>query len=239
MSDAMKKMAIFVEGLTELRFVDRLLREIVAERSLEIVHAKASGGARGSRRMLSVSAKTKAQAARKFFFLIVDSGTDNRVGSDIRDNYEAMAAQGFSSIVGIRDVRPDFSLAELPKLRRGLCYRLKTKPIQVLFVLGVMEIEAWFLAEHSHYSRVHPAITPLRIQADLGFDPICDDMQLRLNPAQDLNDSYALEGLAYKKKTAHIQRTIDALDYAAIYCDHPKKFPDVANFIIVLDAFLV
>lgn len=235
----MKKMAIFVEGLTELKFIDRLLREIVTDRSLQIIHAKASGGARGSRRVLRVAPMHGVQLARNYFFLIVDSGTDNRVGSDIRDNYESLAAQGYSSIIGVRDVRPDFSFAELSKLRSGLCYRLKTKPIQVLFVLGVMEIEAWFLAEHSHYSRIHPAITPLRIQADLGFDPICDDMQLRVNPAQDLHDSYALEGFAYRKKSAQIQRTIDALDYADIYCDHPKKFPDVANFLNALDAFLV
>ena len=35
----MKKMAIFVEGLTELKFIDRLLREIVSEKKLEITHA--------------------------------------------------------------------------------------------------------------------------------------------------------------------------------------------------------
>jgi hypothetical protein len=235
----MKKMAIFVEGLTELKFVDRLLREVIAERNLQIAHARASGGARGSGRVMSISALSEAHEARKYFFLIVDSGSDNRVGSDIRENYDSLAAQGYASIIGVRDVRPDFSLADLPKLRSRLCYRLKTKPIQVLFVLGVMEIEAWFLAEHSHFSRIHPEIKPLRIKEELGFDPIFDDMQLRANPAKDLSDSYALEGFAYTKRSANIQRTIDALDYAAIYCDHPKKFPDIDNIIRALEAFIL
>jgi hypothetical protein len=216
----MKKMAIFVEGLTELKFIDRLLREIITERHLQIAHARASGGARGSRRVMSISAISEAHEERKYYFLIVDSSSDNRVGSDIRENYDSMAAQGYASIIGLRDVRPDFSFAEIPKLRGRLSYRLKTKPIQVIFALGVMEIEAWFLAEHSH------------------FDPISGDMQLRENPAKDLSDSYALEGLAYAKRTAQIQRTIDALDYAAIYCEHPKKFPDADNIIRTLEAFI-
>jgi hypothetical protein len=56
----MKKMAIFVEGLTELKFIDRLLREIITERHLQIAHARASGGARGSRRVMSISAISEA-----------------------------------------------------------------------------------------------------------------------------------------------------------------------------------
>jgi hypothetical protein len=234
----MKKMAIFVEGLTELKFIDRLLREIITERHLQIAHARASGEARGSRRVMSISAISEAHEERKYYFLIVDSSSDNRVGSDIRENYDSMAAQGYASIIGLRDVRPDFSFAEIPKLRGRLSYRLKTKPIQVIFALGVMEIEAWFLAEHSHFSRIHPEITPYRIKEELDFDPISGDMQLRENPAKDLSDSYALEGLAYAKRTAQIQRTIDALDYAAIYCEHPKKFPDADNIIRTLEAFI-
>lgn len=235
----MKKMAIFVEGLTELKFIDRLLREVITGRHLQIAHARASGGARGSKRVMSISAMSEAHEEKKYFFLIVDSGSDNRVGSDIRENYDSMSAQGYASIIGVRDVRPDFSFSDLPKLRGRLCYRLKTKPIQVLFVLGVMEIEAWFLAEHSHFSRIHPEITPLRIKEELGFDPITDDMQLRACPAKDLSDSYALEGFVYKKKFSSIQRTIDALDYAAIYCDHPNKFPDIDSFMRALEAFII
>ena len=40
----MKKMAIFVEGETELRFIDRLIREIANEKNLRIVLERAFGG---------------------------------------------------------------------------------------------------------------------------------------------------------------------------------------------------
>lgn len=65
-----------------------------------------------------------------------------------------MAAKGYGGIIGIRDVYPAVLRADIQKLREGLKYRVKTNPIEVLFVLAVMEVEAWFLSEHSHFGRL-------------------------------------------------------------------------------------
>jgi hypothetical protein len=129
------------------------------------------------------------------------------------------------------------SLTDLPNLRTGLRYRLRTKPISVDFVLGVMEIEAWFLAEHTHFSRIHPRLSVSRIAAIHGFDPSVEDMQLRDHPALDLDTVYSLEGLAYKKTGGQIQRTVGALDYAEMYLEHKAKFPDFEVFMRVIDQF--
>jgi hypothetical protein len=232
----MKKMAIFVEGETELRFIDRLLREIANEKNLQIVLESAFGGSRNAR-TYKVVADSGSGSDKNFYIRIVNSGTDNRVGSDIRDNYEALMNASFSVIIGVRDVYPDFSLADLPNLRTGLRYRLRTKPISVDFVLGVMEIEAWFLAEYTHFSRIHPRLSVSRIAAMYGFDPSVDDMQLRDHPALDLHNAYSLESLAYKKTGSQIQRTVAALDYADMYLEHKTKFPDFAVFMRVIDQF--
>lgn len=232
----MKKMAIYVEGETELRFIDKLIREIANQKNLQILLVKASGGNRSVRRY-DVVADSGSGSHKNFYIRIVNSGTDNRVGSDIRDNYEALINLGFSAIVGVRDVYPDFSLADLPNLRTGLRYRLRTKPISVDFVLGVMEIESWFLAEHTHFPRIHPRLSASRIAAMHGFDPIVDDMQLRDHPALDLHMAYSLEGLAYKKTGSQIQRTVETLDYADMYLEHKAKFPDFAVFMRVIDQF--
>ncbi|BBC25056.1 hypothetical protein [Pseudanabaena sp. ABRG5-3] len=233
----MKKMAIFVEGETELRFIDRLIREIANEKSLQIVLVKASGGGTRITRTYNVVYDSGGGSDKEFYIRIVNSGTDNRVGSDIRDNYAALMNSGFEMVIGVRDVYPDFSLSDLPKLRNGLRYRLRTKPVSVDFVLGVMEIEAWFLAEHTHFSRIHPRLSASRIAALYGFDPSIDDMQLRANPAFDLHNAYSLEGLAYKKTGSQIQRTVEALDYAEMYLEHKAKFPDFAVFMRVIDQF--
>lgn len=231
----MKKMAIFVEGETESCFTDKLLREIANEKSLQILLVKASGGAR-SARIYTVIADSGSGSDKNFYIQIINSGTDNRISSDIRDNYEALMKAGFSVIIGIRDVFP-LLIADLPKLRTGLRFGLRTKPISVDFVLGVMEIEAWFLAEHTHFSQIHPKLSASRIAAVHGFDPSVDDMQLRTHPALDLHNAYSLEGLAYKKTGSQILRIVEALDYAAIYLEHKAKFPDFAVFMRVIDQF--
>lgn len=231
----MKKMAIFVEGETELRFIDRLLREIANEKNLRILLERASGGAR-SVRTYDVVADSGGGFEKNFYIRIVNSGTDNRVGSDIRDNYEALMNANFNMIIGVRDVYP-LLLSDLPNLRTGLRYRLRTKPISVDFVLGVMEIEAWFLAEHTHFSRIHPRLSASRIAALHGFDPSVDDMQMRTHPALDLHNAYSLEGFAYQKRGSQIERTVEALDYAEMYLEHKTKFPDFAVFMRVIDQF--
>jgi hypothetical protein len=231
----MKKMAIFVEGQTELYFVDRLLREIVDERKLQIVLIKATGGAR-STRSFEVLEDSGGNTEKNFYIQIINSGTDNRVGSDIRDSYESLVRGGYSFIIGIRDVYP-IPVTDIARLRIGLRYRLKTNPISVLFALGVMEVEAWFLAEHTHFQRVHPNLTVERINTELGFDPSTEDMQIRMHPASDLNGIYALEGLAYQKTRSQVQRTINVLDYADIYLSHRCKFPDVEMLIAKIDEF--
>ena len=111
--------------------------------------------------------------------------------------------------------------------------------MSVLFVLGVMEIEAWFLAEHTHFQRIHPDLEPNRINAKLGFNPSSDDMQMRTHPTEDLRNIYALENLAYNKTRNKVQRTIEVLDYADIYLSHRSKFPDVAMLMTKLDEFFM
>jgi hypothetical protein len=62
-----------------------------------------------------------------------------------------------------------------------------------------MEIEAWFLAEFSHFPRLDSDLTLETIRSNFGFDPSVDDMQLRNHPSQDIHRIYSLVGLEYKK----------------------------------------
>lgn len=232
----MRKMAIFVEGQTELYFMDRLLKEIVSERNLQLVLMKARGGNQ-SIRAFNIVQNNNVGLDKDFYIQIVDSGADNAVASDIRDNYQNLIQRGFTSIIGLRDVYP-ISRGDIPKLRRGLQSNFPVTPITVLLILGVMEVEAWFLAEHSHFERVHPNLTVQRINLELGFDPSCQDMQMRPQPASDLHNIYALEGRAYKKNRQQVQRVVNSLDYAMIYLSHPSKFLDVSQLMTAIDNFL-
>lgn len=231
----MKKLAIFVEGATEVAFLKRLLCELMDARKLRIESFKATGGNRTPRTITRVQASAQSPA-QTFYVQVVDAGTDNRVASDIRENYDGLVRSGFETIIGIRDVYP-VPRADLSNLRRGLTFKLRTKPIEVIFVLGVMETEAWFLAEHTHYQRIHPNLGIDRIRRAVLFDPSVDDMQLRNLPHDDLHNIYALEGLAYKKSRIQVQRTVQALDYSSIYLGHAARFPDIRTLVASLDSF--
>jgi hypothetical protein len=232
----LKKLAIFVEGMTEGVFVEKLIREMIDEREVRIEVFEASGGGSSPRR-ISLIRRNPVEPDQLYYVQIVESTNDERVASDVRDNYDQLARAGFAGIIAIRDVYPDHTAAEIPALRKALRYRLRTKPIDPLFVLGIMEIEAWFIAEHTHFSRIHAGLTLARIIADVGFDPSSEDMQARPCPHDDLHTIYQLEGMAYRKKKRSIQRTVERLDYNYVYFELVNNFPDLQNLTARLDYF--
>jgi len=79
---------------------------------------------------------------------------------------------------------------------------VKTSLIPVSFVLAIMEIEAWFLAEATHYQKIDAAITWRAVKAALGFDPGNDDMEQRPAPRTTLASATKIGGKAYVKHRA-------------------------------------
>ena len=232
----MNRLAIFVEGQTEQVFVEKLLKEIAGKSRLRIEIRRAFGGRKYQRTFSRVKV-SGAESGQEYFTLIVDCGADNRVKSDIRENYQNLTERGYSAIIGIRDVHP-VPRDDMSKLRHGLHWLMPKDPIEVLFVLGVMEIETWFIAEHTHFTRISDALTMQCIKAALGFDPSVDDIQLRDRPSTDLETIYSLADLDYDKSKATVQKTVDALDYARIYLELGDKIDDLQALIDSVDAFL-
>lgn len=233
----MKKLAVFVEGQTEQIFIEKLLVEVAGKNNIAIEKRQALGGQSTKRKLKLIEASTR-ESGQQYFAQIVDCGSDSRVASDIRDRYDGLVAQGFETIIGLRDVYPDITYADIPLLRRGLPCYLKTKPIEVKFVLGVMEVETWFIAEHTHLQKLHSSLTPSLIKSRLGFDPSTDDIQLRPHPAEDLDNIYHLAGLKYAKDKNRVQRTVSVLDYERIYLELPSKLPDLKTLVDTITKFL-
>ena len=234
----MRKLAIYVEGHTEQAFVARFIEEIASKGQVVIDEVLARGGARGPRTIQIIKA-SKAVTAEKYYVLIVNSGGESRVASDVRDNYVNLKKGGYIGIIALRDVFPSFSAADIPRLRTGLMSGIPTTPIHPLFVLGIMEIESWFLAEHLHFQKLDTNLNCQAISAALGFDPSVDDMQLRPKPSDDLRQAYALVGQTYNKSKIYRERTVDLLDYAHLYLELPNKFrPDLQAFTEQLTSFL-
>ena len=233
----MKKLAVFVEGQTEQLFIEKLLEEAAGKHNIAIEKRQASGG-KSTKRTLAVIEAKKRDSHHKYFAQIVDCGSDTQVKSDIKEHYDGLVAAGFSAIVGIRDVFPDSSYEDIPSLRRGLRLYLKTNPLEVKFILGVMEIETWFIAEHTHLQKIDSSLTPGLIKSRLGFDPSIDDVQLRPHPTEDLNRIYRLAGMKYTKDRRTVHRTVSVLDYERLYLELPSRLPDLKTLVDVINQFL-
>ena len=232
---SMNRLAVFVEGYTEVTFVERLIEEIAGEHKVLIEHREIRGGAT-TRRTMGLIKAAKRVTGQQYFVLIVDCGGDEQVKTRILEEHQNLTDKGYSRIISIRDVRPKFTYADIPRLEANLPRYVKTALIPVQFILAIMEIEAWFLAETTHYQKIDPSITVGAIEAALGFDPQTDDMEQRAVPANDLSNCYAIGGKSYLKHKA--KDTVDALDYTLIYMELCNKFRYLKQLIASIDAFL-
>jgi hypothetical protein len=231
----MNKMAIFVEGYTEVVFVDQLIAEIANENAVRIEWRLISGGATCPRTSRQIKA-AQPNTGQEHFVVIFDCGGDDAVKTRMIKEYPHLVEAGYTKIICIRDVYPKFTHAEIPLLKAFLPKQVKTKPIVVDFILSIMEIESWFLAEHTHFPKIDPAITLEAIASRLGFNPVLDDMQQRPTPADDLHNCYLLGSKSYEKKNA--KDTVEALDYVHIYAALVDKFPDLKRLCDIIETFL-
>jgi hypothetical protein len=232
----MDKMAIFVEGQTEQCFTEQLLNEIAGRHNVHIDTIQAFGGSAHARSFRAIEA-SRPHPQKNYYVLICDCSNDSRVLSDVRDEYSSLTAQGYREIVGIRDVYP-LSPSTIPTIRSDFIALTPQTPVQPLLVLAVMEIEAWFLAEHTHFIRLHSGLTLAAVRTELGYDPSTHDVQLVPNPAADLRKGYNLVGLGYNKSRAHVQRTLNVLDFILYYMVLPVRIPDLKALVDCIDRFL-
>ena len=230
----MHKLAIFVEGYTELLFVDALLNEIAGAHNIRVEQRRIRGG-NNTRRTMRLLRAASRDTGQNYFVLIADCGGDKLVKTRIMEEHENLTRSNYTKIIGMRDVRPEFTYADIPRMEAGLAKYIRTSLIPVEFVLCVMEIEAWFLAEFSHFAEIDPAITVPAIIHALGFDPEHDDMTQRPMPADDLNACYMIAGKTYTKGSAI---TVTALDFPFLYLELPKRITHLRKLVDGIDAFL-
>ena len=233
----MKRIAFFVEGLTEQLFLQKLISEVFTENEIAIESTKIQGGSKVKISFTTISAAAITDKTR-YYILIYDCGGEKNIRSYIDEQRESLIKNNYSKIIGLRDVYPDFQRNDIHKLNYGLNFRLAQSPIRTEFILAIMEVEAWFLAESSHFEKIDPTLTIENIKSNLHFDPSTDDMSNRNEPASDLNDCYRLVGKEYTKKEASIRRTVNLLDYSELYFNLPSKVPSLKLLVDELNEFI-
>lgn len=233
----MKKLAIFVEGQTELIFVKKFIEEIAGQQRVEFRLATIRGALPSQLVQMSGHPQAASVTNRTHFVLIFNCEQDGRVKSTILDRYDTLTKAGYDLVLGLRDLYPT-PLSDIDKVKMGLRTRIPTKGLPINILLSVAEIEAWFIREHSHFQRVDPRLDVQTIASTFGFDPRVDDVERIAHPSDFLHKIYRLAGKAYNKTRSHVQRTVDAIDYAALYIEGRNNVPHLNDFVTHIDQFL-
>jgi len=208
----MKKIAVFVEGQTELIFMKELITQVVGTRGLVISSGKFMGGNKSPRMLTELKISTPDNTTQ-YYFMIYDCATDNRVKTDIIDQLQSLQNASFTNIIGIRDVYPD----DIAKVKKYLFYGIPKSSIKISIILAVNETEAWFLAEDMHYNKIDPKLTLDIANCEAKIDLKIASTETIPHPAEILNNIYQHVGKAYHKDKKQVQRTVNKLDYANLY----------------------
>lgn len=226
----MKKLALFVEGQTELIFATELLIAIAGTHKIAF-HVEEY---RGKTFQVLQSDLINGQS---YFALIVDCGSDSSVLSAMLDRHTGLSQAQYDLILGLRDLYP-IADADHPRLLLELAAEMPTNGSRMSVIVAKREVEAWFAQEASHFPRIHPSLTVQAIKTATGFDIVVDCAETLNHPAEFLHTVYQHVGMAYRKRRNQVERTVAALDMHSLYTDLPAKLPSLQTFTSELDAFL-
>ncbi|MGL4231343.1 MAG: hypothetical protein ACRCWJ_08255 [Casimicrobium sp.] len=231
----MRKVAVFVEGLTEQEFVVDVLLALAGKRGIDIELCKQVNG-----RLTNRTVRTTA-ASPQHFVLVADCSNDDQVLSQIRDQHQSLSAAGFSSIVGLRDAYPSIARNDIERLKKRVSNYLPKGGAVASLHIAVMEVEAWFLGERSHFAKIDPYLTQEKIAQSrpLVFSQSAEIFE---TPAAELHSVYQIANKAYisqgRKSLKRIRRTVDALSMEAMYTSVRSELASWNEFLSVLEMSL-
>ena len=228
----MRKIAVFVEGQTEMILLRRLLEELAGKKNI-VFEVKNFV----SDRYAELAAAPPDGDGLGYYALLFDCRGETNVKTTIRDRLQSLREAGYAYVVGLRDLYP-MKIDELPRLRLGVSQGIPPMPFPVEIVIAVHEVEAWFLQEATHYERISPELHPDRFSPVIGFDPRSNRAEDVYHAAGLLDTIYRIAGRAYKKRCASVQRTVDALDPERLCIDVPILSPSFGRLLQILDAYL-
>lgn len=232
----MRKLAIFVEGLTEQILVRHMLQAVLGQNRIAIQTVKITGG-HNVRMSFTVMRAAHVERQTDYYIMIYDCGGETNVKGYLMAHRDKLVSSGYTMIMGLRDAYPNFQRDEVPKLLRGLNYRLPQKRAATHIYLALMETEAWFLGEYRHLKKVSAKLTPQFVEKRLGFNPQTENMEDRDHPSADLKAAYQLVGHDYTKKKDRLNAVVSKLDFNYFTHALAQKMPSLGTFVKGLETF--
>lgn len=214
-----RKLAVFVEGQTELVFVREFLKQWYGY-NVNVVGFDC----------YNLLAKEFCDAEYKYgsedsenYFMIVNVGNDNSVLSSIIERLKFLRNKGFKLVVGLRDMYSEQYIKDARKhtIVDEVSQRHINSVKDVLrdiedgtfvdFHFAIMEIEAWFMGIGGYMERLDGRLTRDFVRHNLDINLDDDPENTIFHPAAELSKIYALVGKQYDKHKSEISSIMSLL----------------------------
>lgn len=214
-----RKLAVFVEGQTELVFVREFLKQWYGY-DVNIVGFDC----------YNLLAKEFCDAEYRYgsedsenYFMIVNVGNDNSVLSSIIGRLKFLRNKGFKLVVGLRDMYSTQYIRDAKKheivdevsQRHANSVKDVLRDIEdgtfVDFHFAIMEIEAWFLGMDGFMERLDSRLTRDFVIKNLNINLDDDPENTIFHPAAELGKIYALVDKRYDKHKSDISSIMSLL----------------------------
>ena len=216
----MRRIAVFVEGQTELVFVrDFLLKwfEYDTDRlGIECYNLKSSVA-------YSTPYPYGGQQSDNFY-MIVNVGNDNSVLSEIKSRLQLLLNKDYQVVVGLRDMYCKQYRNEVidskvkAEINEAFILAASEQILQIeggdaiKFHFAIMEIEAWLLGMPKIFSSKSDLLTTEYIHQKLNVDLNSDPETAFFHPAKEVENIYSLVGDKYDKHLSDISSIMSSLE---------------------------
>lgn len=228
----MTKIAIFVEGITERKFIKKLIYRRYASVSSVLVKEMVLRGKGSYFQPIDVN---QAQGI-DCLFLIIEAPEYSKMISMVADNAETMIQNiGYAFVIGLRDLIPN-RRNEKTIIINGIDRVLSRLTVRnrIGIILAVMETEAWFLYDWQLFQRIDNRLSTNHIKNSLGIDLVIDDPEEYEKPVKILDKILRLADLRYRKHENEVDTIVSNINFNHLFsCD--EKIDSFIRFRSKLD----
>lgn len=205
----MQKVAIFVEGPTETKFIKKLIAHRYGHSKYRLSESVCRNWEYFSLEPIGNSADLTCH------FQIVEVPSYDKLFSYVIDSAPGLVhRRGFHLIIGLRDLHPNKRNDKAAIVRANeKLLATKRERDRIALILAVMQTEAWFLCDHSVFQKISGSLTNTRIRNQLGFDLVNEDPEMYDVPATVLKKILGLSGLPYRKRASDINMVVSNIDF--------------------------
>jgi len=231
--DRVTKIAIFVEGQTERKFIRKLVGQRYGHMGIKVKEISLRG-----RNSFIHASPSRESPGLSCFFLIVEVPSYEKLVSYVKENASNLVnTHNFGLLSGLRDLAPA-KRSDKRQVISGIQRLLSDAPERdkISITLAVMETEAWFLCDWHMFQRIDTRLTTALIQSCLDLDLVNDDPELAYDhPSKTLDNILKLAQRRYRKHSREIDLVIRNLDVGHLR-SNTSKIDSFFRFITQLDS---